>query len=152
MTTEFYAERTPRRFGAGILALAALMIVACIVSAFMFREALASSFVPFPAILMCVAPPLMIMVWWSIRLVRCNSSQRWEVSGGVASYHSPSPALGQSFRASLSEIVAVSNDGDSDFARCVLSSGQTHVFHLGCEEGMRFLWFLQSQLEAEPAA
>jgi|SRR5690625_2703814 len=91
----------------------------------------------------CVVPALALAGFLTFRLSRQNQPQRWRIDDDFAEYSTPTPLLGGSFRTRITEIEKIILDGDSDFARCLTTSGNEYRFDIRTREGRRFLELLR---------
>jgi len=98
----------------------------------------------------CVAFSVLIVLIGTWPICRTNGFQRWIIRDGVIEYESPTPLLGDSFRANLEDVDAIWRDGDGDFAYCrIRSTGLTHRFWVGAIEGQVFFTFVRDCKKAE---
>lgn len=77
----------------------------------------------------CAALSVIIGLVATFRVIRSNGMQRWIIRDGFIEYESPTPFLGESFRAPIDDVDAIWRDGDSDFASCRLKSNR-HTYRI----------------------
>lgn len=93
----------------------------------------------------CAAIPVIIGLVATFRVGRSSGSQRWIIRDGIVEYESPTPLLGESFRATIDDVDAIWRDGDSDFAACRLrSNGHTYRIDVRSIGGWKFFELLHA--------
>ena len=97
---------------------------------------------------------LILLAWVALWPICCTKGfQRWSIRDGVIAYETPTPILGESFRARLEEVDAIWREGDGDFAFCRLkATGHTYRFSVRTIEGQVFFALISDWKKAEQAS
>ena len=93
----------------------------------------------------CAALPVIIGLVTTFCVSRSDGLQRWIIRDGFIEYESPTPLLGESFRATIEDVDVIWRDGDSDFAACRLkSNGHTYQIDVRSVAGWQFFELLHT--------